>query len=43
MTGMINIHRRIILTYGEDSGLFLSRSELNGLKVEIRIRLKGAG
>jgi two-component system sensor histidine kinase YesM len=43
MTGMINIHRRIILTYGEGSGLFLSRSELNGLKVEIRIRLKGAG
>ena len=24
--------------YGEDSGLFLSRSEINGLKVEIRIK-----
>ncbi|MGN7456896.1 sensor histidine kinase [Paenibacillus pasadenensis] len=40
MTGMINIHRRILLTYGEGSGLSLSRSELGGLKVAIRIRLK---
>jgi two-component system sensor histidine kinase YesM len=39
MTGMINIHRRIVLTYGGDSGLFLSRSELNGLQVVIRIKL----
>jgi len=38
MTGMMNIHRRIVLTYGEGSGLFPSRSELNGLKVVIRIR-----
>ncbi|MCM3629855.1 histidine kinase [Paenibacillus glycanilyticus] len=43
MTGMINIHRRIQLTYGEGSGLFLTRSDLNGLKVEIRLKLKGAG
>jgi len=41
ITGMINIHRRIQLIYGEDSGLFLSRSELKGLKVMIRIRLIG--
>lgn len=40
MTGMINIHRRIMLTYGEGSGLFLTRSELNGLRVEIRIKSK---
>ncbi len=39
MTGMINIHRRITLTYGKGSGLFLSRSPLNGLKVVIVIRL----
>lgn len=39
MTGMINIHRRILLIYGEGSGLFLSRSELNGLKVTVRIKL----
>ncbi|MCA0753483.1 histidine kinase [Paenibacillus sp. N4] len=38
MTGIINIHRRLVLTFGEGSGLFLSRSELNGLKAEIRIR-----
>ncbi|NIK68082.1 MULTISPECIES: histidine kinase [unclassified Paenibacillus] len=43
MTGMINIHRRIMLTYGEGSGLHLSRSELNGMRVEIRIKLEGAG
>jgi len=40
MTGIVNIHRRIVLTYGEGSGLVLSRSTLNGLKVTIRIKLK---
>lgn len=39
ITGIINIHRRILLTYGEGSGVFLSRSELNGLQVVIRIKL----
>ncbi|TYA14584.1 HAMP domain-containing protein [Paenibacillus faecis] len=39
VTGLINIHRRIVLTYGESSGLVLSRSPLNGLRVQIRIRL----
>ncbi|CAM3276920.1 MULTISPECIES: sensor histidine kinase [Paenibacillus] len=39
VTGLINIHRRIALTYGESSGLVLSRSPLNGLRVQIRIRL----
>jgi len=38
MTGMANIHRRIALTYGEGSGLSLSRSELGGLQVVIRIK-----
>lgn len=41
MTGMTNIHRRLGLTFGEGSGLLLSRSDLNGLKAVIRIRLKG--
>ncbi|MHA7966510.1 sensor histidine kinase [Paenibacillus sp. CAU 1782] len=41
MTGLINIHRRIALTYGKGSGLFLSRSQLNGLKVVIVITLSG--
>ncbi|WP_367399893.1 sensor histidine kinase [Paenibacillus sp. 1781tsa1] len=40
MTALINIHRRLVLTYGEGSGLFLSRSELQGLKVTIRIQWK---
>lgn len=39
-TGILNIHRRLVLTFGEGSGLFLSRSELNGLKVVVRIRLE---
>ncbi|MCK0470987.1 histidine kinase [Alkalihalobacillus sp. APA_J-10(15)] len=39
-TGMINIHRRMVLTYGNGSGLFLSKSELGGLKVVIRIKTK---
>lgn len=44
ITGMINIHRRIVLVYGEESGLVLSRSKLNGMKVTMRIRLgKEAG
>ncbi|PZD97111.1 two-component sensor histidine kinase [Paenibacillus sambharensis] len=37
-TGLLNIHRRLVLTFGAGSGLKLSRSELNGLKVSIRIR-----
>ena len=41
MTGMINIHRRLILAFGEDSGLRLSRSALGGLKVTIQIKLDG--
>ncbi|MEN0645246.1 histidine kinase [Alkalicoccobacillus gibsonii] len=40
ITGLMNIHRRITLTYAEGSGLFLSRSELNGLKVTIKLKLK---
>ncbi|WP_440119477.1 sensor histidine kinase [Paenibacillus sp. QZ-Y1] len=40
MTGLMNIHRRLVLTYGEGSGLFLARSELKGLKVTIRIHWK---
>ena len=42
MTGIMNIHRRLILTYGEGNGLQLSRSELGGLKVVIRIGWEAA-
>jgi len=41
-TGLINIHRRIQIMYGPAYGLVFERSELGGLKVEIRIgRTKG--
>lgn len=34
-TGMVNIHRRIRITFGEDAGLRTERSELGGLSVTI--------
>lgn len=34
-TGMVNIHRRIRITFGEDNGLRTERSELGGLSVTI--------
>lgn len=40
-TGIINIHRRIRLVFGEESGLSLSRSELGGLKAVLGIKLQG--
>ncbi|UPK41393.1 histidine kinase [Paenibacillus pabuli] len=40
MTGLMNIHRRLRLTYGKESGLSLSRSELQGLRVAVRIQRK---
>lgn len=39
-TGLINVHRRIQLRYGEAYGLELSRSELGGLKVRIHLGLE---
>ncbi|MGO4181128.1 sensor histidine kinase [Paenibacillus sp. MCAF9] len=36
-TGIINVHRRIQLRYGEDYGLALSRSDLGGLMVTIKL------
>lgn len=37
VTGIVNIHRRIMITFGEDSGLQVMRSELGGLKVIIKL------
>ncbi|MDQ0113709.1 sensor histidine kinase [Paenibacillus harenae] len=37
VTGMLNIHRRIQLIFGESSGLAIARSELGGLQVRITI------
>lgn len=39
-TGLYNVHRRIFLMFGEDSGLKILRSQLGGLRVEIRIKFK---
>jgi two-component system sensor histidine kinase YesM len=39
-TGMINVHRRIRLKFGETSGLRLSRSELGGLRIQILMERK---
>lgn len=36
-TGIVNIHKRIVLTFGEGSGLQAQRSELGGLKVVMRL------
>jgi two-component system sensor histidine kinase YesM len=36
-TGIVNIHRRILITFGEDSGLQVMRSEFGGLKVIMRL------
>jgi len=40
-TGLINVHKRLRLSFGENSGIFVSRSEIGGLKVEIRILTEG--
>lgn len=39
ITGIINIHRRMKLVFGEESGLQISRSEMGGLKVIMKIKL----
>lgn len=40
-TGLVNIHRRVKMTFGEAFGLRISRSELGGLKGIISIPFKG--
>ncbi|WP_123039604.1 sensor histidine kinase [Cohnella candidum] len=40
-TGMLNVHRRLRIKYGEESGLRLSIGELGGLKVAIVIPREG--
>jgi two-component system sensor histidine kinase YesM len=39
-TGLVNVHRRIRLRFGDSSGVSVSRSDLGGLKVDIKINLK---
>jgi len=38
-TGLINVHRRLQLRYGEENGIKVSRSVLGGLKVTIQLRM----
>jgi two-component system, sensor histidine kinase YesM len=40
-TGIINIHRRLRLKFGEKSGLLLSRGNFGGLRVELKLEMKG--
>lgn len=42
-TGLYNVNTRLKLKYGEESGLFASRSHLGGLKIEMKICDKGRG
>ncbi|WP_214626781.1 sensor histidine kinase [Paenibacillus agaridevorans] len=37
-TGILNVHRRLQLKFGEDCGLQVSRSELGGLQARLTIR-----
>ncbi|MEV5025619.1 sensor histidine kinase [Paenibacillus sp. LPE1-1-1.1] len=39
-TGLINVHRRLLINYGDKAGLRLSRGDLCGLKVIMVIPLK---
>lgn len=41
-TGMVNIHRRLVITFGEGSGLHVTRGEFGGIRVTIRVPLRGA-
>lgn len=40
-TGILNVHKRIVLKLGEGNGLKIERSELGGMKVTIFIVIKG--
>ncbi|QJD81906.1 sensor histidine kinase [Cohnella herbarum] len=41
--GLLNVQRRLQIMYGPGSGLFLSRSELGGLRVEMAIDRQACG
>lgn len=43
ITGMINIHRRLKMSYGENSGINIEKSEIGGLKVILNIEYKNGG
>lgn len=37
-SGLINVHKRIKIKYGQECGLYVSRSEYGGLKVVLKMR-----
>jgi two-component system sensor histidine kinase YesM len=41
VTAILNIHRRLILKFGGNSGLSISAGESDGLKISLRIEQKG--
>ena len=38
-TALVNVHKRLRLKFGQNSGLSISRSDLGGLKAEIKIHI----
>lgn len=41
ITGMFNVNNRLKIKYGNESGLYASRSQLGGLKIKMIIKTKG--
>jgi two-component system sensor histidine kinase YesM len=39
ITGLINVHKRLAIKYGNNSGVSVSRSELGGMKSQIRVKI----
>jgi len=39
ITGLLNVHRRIQIEFGKNSGMIVSRSELGGFRAELRIEV----
>ena len=37
-TGLVNVHRRLQIKFGKESGLYVSRGGMGGLRVDIRIK-----
>ena len=40
MSGLFNIHRRLEIQYGNESGLFFSKLPEGGLQVKLKIRIE---
>ncbi|WP_337101123.1 sensor histidine kinase [Paenibacillus sp. YIM B09110] len=40
ITGLLNVHKRMVIRYGAPYGVSISRSELGGMRVEIRMPIE---